>query len=486
MGKQNNTNDDILTRGIIFIIIIMGIIFLIFAFATLIAPVVVLVLFLVNWIRYLVQDRKWRTTNFWLSDQEQGQYEQAAYLLAHAEGERRKVQDSVTIHGISRNQDGQISQRSYAGKGLRERENTANSLINKYIPIYKELQRRPYMRWKKARSHYSKAFGFGFIIFIIVAMFGILELRNVLDSKLLGSILQSEVVDSTKVVEQPKVVEQGNRTELIEDKNDDTGEIIALKIYGTSIGIMAGFLASLVIIWFIGWLIGRIRFGLKNPEPPLVSMDNVDTYIEEYTEKRRRKEAERRQRKEELRQKHEQKRIAKEHAKAEKNRMAEKMFEETEVQKNIEEMTLDVPISESESAVPVTIKNNRCQQSKEEGLFIAWADSLRNEGYNIIGNWENWENVGPWKNLAVISSINGVDIRIVIEYYEKSKKIYFGIAKLSDEEKVSQELLNSETFQNIMTENGLNVKNNEWWYCLKFSSLDNVFQEYRHLIEAIK
>ena len=128
MGKQNNT-DNKLAMGVLLIIIIMGIIFLIFAFATLIAPVVIAVLFLVNWIRYLAQDRKRRSTNFWLTDYEQEQYEKTAYILTHAEGERKKVQNSVTIQGISRNQDGQISQRSYAGKELRERENTANSLI---------------------------------------------------------------------------------------------------------------------------------------------------------------------------------------------------------------------------------------------------------------------------------------------------------------------------------------------------------------------
>ncbi len=125
------------------------------------------------------------------------------------------------------------------------------------------------------------------------------------------------------------------------------------------------------------------------------------------------------------------------------------------------------------------------QRSKEENLFISWADSLKNEGYNLIGNWENWESAGLWKNLAVVSSVNGVDIRIIIEYDVKSRKIYFGVAKLKDEEKVSQELLHSETFQKIITENGLTVKNNEWWYCLKFSTFNKVFQEFRHLIEAI-
>ena len=484
MGKQNNT-DDKLTAGVIFIIIIMGIIFLLFAFATLLAPVVVLVLFLVNWIRYLAQDRKRRSTNFWLSAREQEQYEQIAYILAKAEDERRKVQDSVITQGISRNQDGQISQRSYAGKGLRERENTANSVINKYTPIYKELQFRPYARWKKARSHYSKAFGFGFIIFIIAAMFGFLQLRNVLENKPLVSILQSEAIDSTKVVEQPRVTERTDQTKQTGNQTDNSSEISGLEIYGISIGIMAGFLAALTIIWSIGWLIGRMRFGLKNPEPPLVSMNNVDTYVEKYMEKRARKEAKRQQQKEKLKQKREQKKIAKKLAKEEKIRIAEQKTEE-ENQKAETETTSNASIVEHETAAAVPMENITCKRSKEEEMFISWANCLKNEDYDITGNWENWESSGLWKNLAIVSSVNGINILIVIEYYVKSKKIYFGIAKSNDEEKVSQELLNNETFQRIITENGLTVKNNEWWYCLKFSTFDKVFQEYLHLIKAIK
>ena len=157
------------------------------------------------------------------------------------------------------------------------------------------------------------------------------------------------------------------------------------------------------------------------------------------------------------------------------------MEEIPEIQGNV--TISNVPDIEPEAAVPVPIENNAQQRSTEENLFISWANSLRNEGYNIIGNWENWENSGLWKNLAVVSSVNGVDIRIVLEYYVKSKRIYFGIAKLNEEDKVSQELLNSETLQNIITENKLTIKNDEWWYCLKFSTSDKIFQEHRHLIE---
>ncbi len=494
MEKQNNI-DNLLAKGVVFIIIIMGIIFLLLSFATLIAPAVVLVLFLVNWIRYLAQDRKWRATNFWLSAQEQEQYKKAAYILAQAEDEKEKVQESLAIQGISRNQDGQINQRSYAGKELRGRENTADSLINKYTPVYHELQFRPHERWKKARSHYSKAFGFGLILFILAAGIINSELKDVSGGELSTSTVL-ETSDSTKTTVQPDVTEQVEKTEPSEqttesaespNENSDPESFLKalLTLFGISIGFMAGILGVLAIIWFIGWLIGRIRFGRKNPEPPTVSMNNVDTYIEAYREKKARKEQERLQRKKEQKQKREEKRQAIEQAKAEKNRIEEKRPEETETQRDMPEVISDVPVAKPETASAVPVENNTQGRSKEENLFISWADSLRNEGYDITGNWENWEYSGPWKNLAVVSSVNGVGVRIAIEYYVKSKKVYFGIAKLNAEDENSQGLLNSETFQNIIRENGLTVKNNETWYCLKFSTFSKAFQEYRHLIETI-
>ena len=493
MGKQSENK---LAGGCIIIVIVLAIIWLAFAFATVILPIVVLTLFLVNWIRYMVQDRKRRATNFWLSAQEQEQFEKAANMIAYAEDEREKVQNLVTVRGISRNQDGQISQRSYEGKDLRGRENTANSLIDKYTPIYSELQSRPYNRWRKARSHYAKAFGFGVIILVVAALFGISELRDVSENKSSDSTLVSETGDSTKIVSS-EVTEQNEKVELSEQtakSTDDSTENsnlesfikALLSLFGMSIGIMAGLLAAVAILWLIGWLIGRIRFGLKNPEPPLVSMNNVDTYVEKYMEKLVQKEAERKQREENLRQKREQKRIAKEQAKTEKIRVAEKNTEETETQK-VEDKKPDVQTPEPETLViePNPVTNEVSQRSKEENMFMSWADTLRESGYDIIGNWENWANAGQWKNLAVVSSINDVPVRIIIEYYAKSRKIYFGIAKFSDKDKLSQELLDSDAFQKIISDCGLTVKSTGWWYCMKYSSFDNIFQEYQQLIEKI-
>ena len=492
MGKQNNTEDK-LTNIFIFILVIAGIIWLIFGLAVIVAPVVVLILFLVNLIRYLIHDKKKRATNFWLSVQEQEQYEKSAYILAHAAEEKEKIQELITVQGISRNQDGQISQRSYAGKELRERENAAKSLINQYTPIYNDLRFKPYRSWKKARSHYSNIFGFGCILLVLALpiLIGISTPKDISESEPSVSTLQSETVDSTKIVAQPQKSEQKEQIEQKETSANDSDEFLSglLSFFGISIGIMAGILGVLAVIWFIGWLVGRIKFGLKNPEPPLVDIDNVDTYIEKYVAKRTQKETERQQRKEKRKekrkQKRDQKRIAKELAKEDKIRCAETKLKESETQKFVAETTSDTPVAESDHTASVPQGNDTRPRSKEENLFISWADILRNDGYDITGNWENWENAGSWKNLAIISSINGVGIRIIIEYYEKSRKIYFGIAN-NNGEKVSQELLNSDTFQNIIRENGLTVKNNESWYCLKFSTFSKIFQEYQHLIETIK
>ena len=73
-----------------------------------------------------------------------------------------------------------------------------------------------------------------------------------------------------------------------------------------------------------------------------------------------------------------------------------------------------------------------------------------------------------------------------IEYDAGENAIYLGIGKYEDEDSVSQPLLNNGTFTQIMKANGLLVKNNEWWYCLKYASFGNVFAQYCKLIDDIK
>lgn len=481
MGKNtDNKKGDVFLA---FILVVIGIIWLIFAFAAIIAPLVALVLFLVNLISYRKEDLPQRAYNFWLTDSERMYFKKVVMILSNAKQEVDDVEDTLSIKGISRNRDGQINRRSNDSKKLRARENDANDTIREYFPVFEELQYRPYRRWKKARKHYSNTLGFGCIIVILALLAGINALTKTFadNDERLSSVSSSvsEIVDSTEAIELSELTEN--------TEEDSSGNAVLLTLYGISIGGIR-FLLLLTIIWFVPWVIGRIRFNRKNPEPPLVEVDNVDSYLKSFLAFKEADEDLKLIKKATRKQKREDRRQAKEQKKAEKIRAAERRKEEVANAKAAAEVkveTLEKPAAEPSRSAPVAPTTDMPQRSREENLFISWADALRKGGYEVSGNWDNWKNAGQWKNMAVVSSISDKRLRITVEYDTKSRKIYYGIAKLDGEDTVSQELLNSEKFMQIMSEGGLSVKNNEWWYCMKFSSFDNVFQEYRHLIDTV-
>lgn len=244
-----------------------------------------------------------------------------------------------------------------------------------------------------------------------------------------------------------------------------------------------GFLKSLWIIlgislfaYLVTKFVYQAIFSTVCEEPPVVTVNNVDTYIGEFRQQQIRKETELRLREEEIRQQKELKRQAKEQRKAE---VANAKAAEVKIE------TSGKPAAEPSRFTPVAPTTDMPQRSREENLFISWADSLKKDGYEIVGNWENWKNAGQWKNMAVVSSINNIRLRITVEYDAKSRKMYYGIAKLDGEDAVSQELLNSERFRQIMSECGLSIKNDEWWYCMNFASFNDIFQAYQHLIDTV-
>ena len=219
-------------------------------------------------------------------------------------------------------------------------------------------------------------------------------------------------------------------------------------------------LIVILIAYLIAMLVFKLAFAVRYKKPPLVDLENVDTYNVRYEKKPRRKKSSEMER-------------SKSSATKCKKKKDDGISESQATPAVVSESVLS---SETEHKPPL---------SREQEAFDSWAVALSDKGYDVMGNWENWGNAGQWKNLAVVSSISDQRLRITIEYDASSRKVYFGIAKLGDEDKVSQELLNSETFQNIITENGLTVKNNEWWYCQRFSSLDRVFEEFCELLASV-
>ena len=465
---QNKNNQN---QGCAVIAIIIGIILTVMIIIGYLAPIIIPVFFLimsfVNYLLYNSNDKIWLDTGFWLTNNERNEFVTYKSILSRAIDTKSNIQDRINSGNVKLNADGSISRKSYAGKDARAAFENANYDINEAKPIVEDISARPYKRWKKARSHYTnaKALGVAFGVWII-------------------SLLISSLFISGSLVENFSLYfsEMGNNVSAVWDSEHDM----------TSNGFLNS-LWTILVVSFLAYLIVKIIYQARFSstvckEPPIVTLDNVDTYIVKFRQQKATEEAIRRKQEERLERLKERERQAKEQKKAEKARAAEQKAKEVAVAKttvvNVKEP--DIPIAETAPSVPVAPMTEIPQRSREENLFISLADNLKKDGYEPTGNWENWKNAGQWKNMAVVSSVNDVRLRITVEYDAKSKKIYYGIAKFDGEDTVSQELLNNEKFRQIMSECGLSVANNEWWYCMKSASFDTVCQEYRHLMETVR
>ena len=433
MGKNKYENEGI---GCTIIgCIIIGIIVLILTVLVLagyLIPIIIPALFLVmafiNYLQYSLNDKMWLDTGFWLRDDECSKFITYKIVLDRANDIKNHVQGVVDSGGVRLNNDGQISRKSYYGKDLRNALNNANYDIGEAEPIVEDLSKRPYKRWKKARSHYANAWAYSIAIGVWIISLLIFSLFTS------GNLFQNFSLYFS---------EMSNNVSAVWGSEHDMSSNGFLKSLWIILGIS-------LFVYIVTKVVYQEVFSIICEKPPVVTVNNVDTYVEKFRQQQVRKETERR-----------------------------KAAAEVKVE------TLDKPAAEPSQSAPVAPTTDMPQRSREENLFISWADALRKGGYEVLGNWDNWKNAGQWKNMAVVSSISDKRLRITVEYDTKSRKIYYGIAKFDGEDTVSQELLNSEKFRQIMSEGGLSVKNNEWWYCMKFSSFDNVFQEYRHLIDTV-
>ena len=147
--------------------------------------------------------------------------------------------------------------------------------------------------------------------------------------------------------------------------------------------------------------------------------------------------------------------------------------------------TVSVEASQKSGQANGSVEHINPKMSKENALFVEWGKLLEQEGYSLVGNWKEWEHSGQWKNISVVQSIMDFKIRSIIEYDTESKKLYFGIAKLDEVDKISQALLQSDVLKEIADACALTLKPTEWWYGLRYTSFDNVYAQYKNMIEII-
>lgn len=367
MGKNKYENEGI---GCTIIgCIIIGIIVLILTALVLagyLIPIIIPALFLVmafiNYLQYSLNDKMWLDTGFWLRDDECSKFTTYKIVLDRANDIKNHVQGVVVSGGVRLNNDGQISRKSYYGKDLRNALNNANYDINEAEPIVEDLSKRPYKRWKKARSHYANARAYSIAIgvwIISLLIFSLFTSENLFQN---FSLYFSEMNNNVSAV-------WGGEHDMSSN----------------------GFLKSLWIIlgislfaYLVTKFVYQAIFSTVCEEPPVVTVNNVDTYIGEFRQQQIRKETELRLREEEIRQQKELKRQAKVQRKAE---VANAKAAEVKIE------TSGKPAAEPSRFTPVAPTTDMPQRSREENLFISWADSLKKDGYEIVGNWENWNDL---------------------------------------------------------------------------------------------
>ena len=406
MAKQNQSNS--IETTVVSVVLLLAVVLLLFGAVIYASPLIFLVLYLINQIAYLSSDKRRKRDFFWLNYGERELFKSSWEDFSAALRTKKYVEAAVERERIRLNQNGQISVRSYRGQDLKAQLDNANYVIGQTAPVIEALENRPQKQRKKGRKHYSNAWGFGLslLVFLGFVCYG------------------SNTLNVSQIIEQMK--------------SGQTGDAIGAMLW------------TFVVVKLVFFAIFSIRFR----KPPLVSMENVDTYIGDMQEKMK-----------------------------QKDRPGKLTLSDSE-----EEGNDAVPLVTEKvgGGMEENIVESEAGKSYEETMFGNWAEVLEKDGNSLLGNWNNWENVGQWKNLSVPFSLLGTKVRAAIEYDAGKKLVYFGITKYDDEDNVSQSLLEDVVFRNIMKINGLTVKNNEWWYCLKYASFDNVFAQYRKLLNDMK
>ena len=468
--KENNPVKDakngcLALIGLSVLILILTILSILVQCVPLVTPIVFLIMFLVN--RYTYRHTDWLHifNGFWLLESEKEDFIRVGSIIYHAKVNKNNVHAAVQNEGIHINQNGRISAKSYRGKHLRNTLEDANATIDEYLPIYEHLKNTPKNRWKTARKHFARYKGAGWACVVWVA-FIVFSAGNPIPGfkQYVSNIGQTGEWGISAILDLWDF-SSGSSSDTIavssgEQPTDAREASEEVSVENNSQTEFAGILWTAVffslIVYAVLMAVATIVFRTKYKCPPQVDMENVESYNIHYDPRPKKK--------------------------TPKDKK-EKQFQKTDME-NVAIKSIPAPVVENveEEKLPLK-KETYC--SNEHEAFHSWAEKLKFEGYIPTGTWENWTTAGQWKNLSVKLPLSDIEIRVTVEYDAKSKKTYCGIQKVSEQEQVSQQLLDSEKFKEIMNKTGMSVKNNEWWYCLKFVSFSHAYEELHKLIGVI-
>ena len=237
--EKNFKNTISCLIGITILIILITILSMLVQLIPVIAPVLVLIFFLANWYLYS-QDKPFFAIGFWLLDSEKDRFKDVTLCLSAAIDTRDYVNAAVKNEGIHINQNGRISAKSYRGQGLQRDLDDANATIN---------------------DHFS---GIG-----ETGTSGISAIKNVWSDDKDTTEMKSES-DLDKII---NPYENLNKDELKGESKYAFNEILWMS------------LCLMLFVYVVTWAVCMIVFSVKYKKPPVVDLNNVDTYNVSYVKK---------------------------------------------------------------------------------------------------------------------------------------------------------------------------------------------------------
>lgn len=234
----------------------------------------------------------WRKTDrfvakklkFWLTDTEKRQYIELSNSIVYYHNKKKNAQNAAVNEGIRVNQNGRLSAKSYRGQDLQGAIDESEAFLNEKIPVLDEFQKRPRMRWKTARKHFSKSIGFGMAI-IVWLVFFLVNADNIVDNyskyvynigdtahsgfSIIGDlwmdVIHSDSTNISKNIDY-KNLNINKNNEVQKDSYDEFSTVFIIATL------------FMIVAYFIALIIGIIVFRLKYRKPPLVNASNVISY----------------------------------------------------------------------------------------------------------------------------------------------------------------------------------------------------------------
>ena len=245
-------------------------------------PPIFLIAFVVNYTSWRKTDRfVAKRLKFWLTDTEKRQYIELSNSIVYYHNKKKNAQNAAVNEGIRVNQNGRLSAKSYRGQDLQGAIDESEAFLNEKIPVLDEFQKRPRMRWKTARKHFSKSIGFGMAI-IVWLVFFFVNADNIVDNyskyvynigdtaqsgfSIIGDLWMDAIHSDSTNISKNIDYKNLNINKNDEVQKDSYDEFLTVFIIAT---------LFMIVAYFIALIIGIIVFRLKYRKPPLVNASNV-------------------------------------------------------------------------------------------------------------------------------------------------------------------------------------------------------------------